>query len=229
METGKLSQENRRLMVGSACYFAIGLSEVLCEYFEFRDAIAVLKPMIPLFLMGLYWQTSERRHWLFFFAMSCSMLTNLFFLGTNSNYLFYAVIVFTFHRFAVIVYTLRLLQTRDYIPILIGSVPFFCLFSYVFKFANNVSTVMYLMIVLQNILISVFGGIALSNYIMKEDTKNSWLYMSGLLFVILQFVIFIERYYLLIFILRPIAMLLNVFAFYCFYRFVLSVESSNND
>jgi len=213
----------------SIIYFVIGITEVIAEFFAFNQAIIILKPLIPLMLMIVYRMTSTEQNPLFFATMFFSFLTNLLFLPIGPDVLFYAVIAFTVHRILFIYCIVKMLKIKDFIPIAIGFVPFFFLFSYVFKFADEVSNTMYAMIILQNFLISALGGIALSNYIMKDDSKNSWLYMCGLLFVLLQFVIFIERYYIMISIFRPIAMLLNVSGFYCFYRFFISTETSNNN
>ncbi len=177
----------------------------------------------------MYWMTSPKRDLLFFLTMFFSVLTNMFFVSKGKEFLFYALIVFTLHRIFLLYFVFLLLKIRDFIPIMIGFLPFFFLFSYIFKFGDEVPQHMYAIIVVQNVLISLFGGIALSNYIMNDNSKNSWLYLSGLLFVLLQLVVFIEKYYLYIAIFRPIAMFLNICAFYCFYRFVLSMENSNNN
>ena len=79
---------------------------------------------------------------------------------------------------------------------------------------------------------SVLAGIALSNYVMNDNKQNSILLISTFLFVLLQFVIFIERYFQLIElkeIFRPMAMTLNVFAFYTLFRYMIAAENLNND
>lgn len=217
------------LLKTSRIYFAVGICEVLAECLEYIPAILVLKPLVPLVLMLVYRKTSRRQHPLFYLTMFFSFLTNIFFLPVFPDFLFVALIAFTLHRIVLLTYVIKIVKIKDYFPLIIGFIPFFCLFSYVFKFAGDVPEIMYGIIVLQNIMISLLGGIALSNYIVNDNGKNSWLYMSGLLFVLLQFVIFIERYYITIAIFRPLAMALNVCAFYCFYRFILSTEKSYDD
>lgn len=79
---------------------------------------------------------------------------------------------------------------------------------------------------------SIFAGIALSNYVMNDNKQNSILLISAFLFVLLQFVIFIEKYFLIYElkeIFRPMAMLLNVFAFYTLFRYIIETEKLNND
>jgi hypothetical protein len=87
-------------------------------------------------------------------------------------------------------------------------------------------------LILQNILISVFAGISLSEYVMNDNKQNSILLISAMLFVMLQFAIFIEKYYLnneYSYVLRPLSMALNGLAFYSFYKYVIEAEKSNNN
>ena len=65
-----------------------------------------------------------------------------------------------------------------------------------------------------------------------QRPKNSILLISALLFVMLQFVIFIEKYYLkneYQEVLRPLAMTLNALAFFSFYKYVIEAEKLNNN
>ena len=90
----------------------------------------------------------------------------------------------------------------------------------------------YYLIVFHNLIAAILGGIAISNYIMNDTKQNSLLLISVLLFLGLQLVIYIEKYYLAeshSLFLRPLAMTLNIFAFYTFYKFVISSEKLDHD
>jgi hypothetical protein len=85
----------------------------------------------------------------------------------------------------------------------------------------------YYLLVIQNVLISLFAGISLSSYVMNDNKQNSILLISALLFVMLQFAVFIEKYFLTnefqeFF--RPLAMTLNTLAFFTFYKYVINAE-----
>jgi UDP-N-acetylmuramyl pentapeptide phosphotransferase/UDP-N-acetylglucosamine-1-phosphate transferase len=86
-------------------------------------------------------------------------------------------------------------------------------------------------IIIQNLLISLFAGTALSSYFMNDNKQNSVLLISALLFVMLQFVVFVEKYFLVnefeeLF--RPLAMTFNALAFFSFYKYIVIAEKSNN-
>ena len=223
---------NRSVNILTAMYFAVAIIEVIAELFSYDPLIFVLKPLMPFLLIVLYFQTSKRRLPLYFIAMFFSIVTNLLFIPDTTSMLFMGVIAFTFHRIAAIWLVLNLLKPTDYIPIVIATIPFLLIFFYLLAISTEIPADTYLILVVQNFLIAFFGGIALSNYIMNDNKKNSWLLISGLLFVSLQFIIFLEKYYLSdvsLGIFRPIAMGLNTFAFYTFYEFVVATERSDNN
>jgi hypothetical protein len=222
---------NRLTNVLIVSYFLVAMGEIVSELFFYTPLIVVFKPLMPIVLMVLYWFSSQRRHPLFFIAMLLSSMTNILFIPSNPNMLFFGIIVFMIHRIIVLVLIFKMVRVKDNIPVAIGTVPFMLVFFYMLA-SSDVPSNSFVLLIIQNILISIFGGIAVSNYMMNDDKKNSWLLICGMLFVALQFIVFVEKYYLIGFspeILRPIAMGLNAFAFFTFYEFIMAMEKSNDN
>ena len=215
----------------TVAYFVVAITEIMAELFSYKPLIMIVKPLMPILLMVLYWIASERKHPLFFIAILFSVITNVLFIPDDPRMLMYGIVAFMIHRIVILWYIFRLVKITDYIPVLIATIPFLLIFFYLLA-SSEVPENSFILLVIQNILISIFGGIALSNYIMHDNKRNSWLLICGLLFVALQFIVFIEKYYLsglspAIF--RPIAMGLNAFAFYTFYEFVCAIEKSDDN
>ncbi|MEM0543369.1 lysoplasmalogenase family protein [Flavobacterium sp. j3] len=213
-------------------YFVIALGEIIAEYFLFKPALFVLKPLIPVLLLVLYWIASEKKNTFFILAVLFSAITNILFIPNTEKCLFYGIISFTIFRMLSICLVFYLQKIKDYVPLLIATAPFLLIFSYLFTETPDIPENSIYIIIFQNILISIFAGVALSSYVMNDNKQNSILFISALLFVMLQFVVFIEKYFLTneyqqLF--RPLAMTFNVFAFYSFYRYVINAEESNND
>lgn len=212
-------------------YFAVALTEIMAELFEMKLLIYVLKPLMPVMLMILYATASKVRNPLFFITLFFSVVTNILFIPNDQVTLFYGIIAFMLHRLVILYYIIKLLRIKDYIPVFIATIPFMIVFFYLLA-SSEVPQNSFVILIFQNILISILGGIALSNYIMHDNKKNSWLLICGLLFIGLQFIVFIEKYYLSglsLTIFRPIAMGLNAFAFYTFYEFVNAIEKSDEN
>ena len=227
-----LAKNDRILKLCYVGYFLVALLEIIAEFYNYQPAIVVLKPMIPALLMLFYWYVSPKRNILFFLALFFSIVTNLLFIPDTREMLFFGVITFMIHRIFIIWLIVKLLHIRDFIPPVIATIPLLLIFCYLLSITNGIPENSFWLLIIQNILIAILGGIALSNYMVEDNKRNSWLLICGLLFVALQFIVFIERYYLsgispMIF--RPIAMVLNAAAFYTFYRFVLATECSDND
>jgi UDP-N-acetylmuramyl pentapeptide phosphotransferase/UDP-N-acetylglucosamine-1-phosphate transferase len=210
----------------------IAFFEVVAEYFESRPIICTLKPGLPLFLILLYCIESDKKDFVFITALLLSSLTNILFIPDTANYLFYGVMVFTIHRMLVIYLILVHQKQKDYIPIIIATAPFLLIFFYLFSETIEIPENSIYILIFQNLLISLFAGIALSSYVMNDNKQNSILLISALLFVMLQFVIFIEKYFLVnefeeLF--RPLAMALNALAFFTLYKYIVTAEKSNNN
>ena len=105
------------------------------------------------------------------------------------------------------------------------------IFFYLFFASTDVPENSYELLILLNVMGAILGGIGISNYILNDNKQNSLLMISVLMFLGLQMVVYVERYYLAsIFLecIRPLAMLLNVLAFYIFYKYVIAAESNDN-
>jgi hypothetical protein len=209
--------------------FIVALIEVIAEYFRLLPLIYILKPLISIVLMVLYWHSSPKRDILFFLTITTSLITNVLFIPNDLKLIFIGLIVFGFHRLINIFYILKVMKTKDFIPVILGSVPFLIIFFYIFFDTDLLTKEVYYIMIIHNSLISLLGGIALSHYIMNDSTRSSWLLICVLSFVTLHFIIFIEKFYIQLQIFRPIAMSLNAFAYYAFYKFILIIERSNSN
>ncbi|MBF6607662.1 MAG: hypothetical protein ITG00_02870 [Flavobacterium sp.] len=213
-------------------YFVIASIEVIAEVFVYTPLIIIFKPLIPLTLIVLYLAASETRNPLMVLALSLSLLTNLLFIPDTDEMLFYAIIAFLVHRVLVIYLIALLVKINDLVPMVIATIPFMLIFFYLFLITDEIPENSFFILIIQNLLIAVLGGIAVSSYVMSDNKASSWLLLCGLLFVLLQLIVFIERYYLSHLspaILRPLAMGLNVFAFFALCQFVIVAERSDDN
>lgn len=209
-------------------YFINAVIEVIAESISYKPIIYITKPLIPFLLMILFYYTSEKKSILFFLIMFFSLVTNLLFIPNSEQSLFYGVISFTFHRIFLLILIFKIVKIKDFIPFVLATLPLLFIFFYLFA-ASDVPDNSYYLIVFHNLIASVLGGVAISNYIMKDDKQNSLLLISVLLFLGLQLVIYIEKYYLSgthSHYLRPLAMSLNILAFFVFYKFVIESEKT---
>lgn len=216
----------------TVCYFLIAFFEVIAEYFTNRTLICILKPIIPLFLIAIYSIESNKKNVLFIVALLLSLITNILFIPNTPTYLFYGLLVFTVHRITIIYLIFSLQKVNDSIPLIIATTPFLLIFFYLFLETVEIPPNSIYLIIFQNLLISMFAGIALSSYFINDNKQNSVLLISALIFVMLQLVVFVEKYFMInefeqLF--RPLAMTFNALAFFSFYKYVIIAEKSHKD
>lgn len=210
-------------------YFLNALTEIVAEFFAFSPVIYITKPLIPFILMLLYYVASTEREVLFFITMFFSAVTNLLFIPKSEQYLFYGIIAFTIHRVLMLIFIFKILKNIKIIPLVLTTIPLILIFFYLFIESAYVPANSFYILIFQIILIAIFGGAALSSYIIEDSRENSYLMICGLLFVGLQLVLYVEKYFLYaipIISLRPIAMSLNVLAFFSFYKYVIVAEET---
>jgi hypothetical protein len=223
---------NPNVKIITILFFVIALLEVVTEALGIKKLLFIIKPLLPLLLIFLYHYESIKRDKIFYFVMFLSLITNLLFIPDHPKYLFYGILVFTLFRIMTIYLLIIHLKSKDYIAILIATIPFLLIFFYILSETPSIPEESYYVIFFQNFLISIFSGIALASYVLKDNKQNSVLMISAMLFMLLQIVVFIEKYFLVNMyqsILRPLAMSLNVLAFFSFYKFVVISEKLDKD
>jgi hypothetical protein len=216
----------------TACYFVIAFVEVIAEYYFCLPILFIFKPLMYVPLVFLYWKNSKERSSIFFVIIFFLLITNVFFIPNTEGMLYIGALAFLFHRVLMILYILRLSKLRDYFPLLIAVIPFLFFFFYLLSISGELPKNSLVVLVLQNILMSILGGMILSFFMMNDNFNNSWLLIFGLLSVSVYFVIFVEKVYLnhlSLIVFRPLAMILNTMVYYTFYRFVMEFENENTD
>jgi hypothetical protein len=213
-------------------YFVVAAIEVSAEIFSYKPVLFAFKPLVSLLLMFLYWKSSVQRNLLFFLVIFFSLVTNIFFIPNTEKMLFIGLIVFSVHRILTIFYLIKLTKLKDCIPLLIATIPFLFFFFYLLSISGEMKESRHIVLIIQNILVSILGGITISDYMMNYNRKNPWLLIFGLLSVTLYFIVFIEKYYLSDLspaIFRPIAMILNTAVYFTFYKYVIVTERLNDN
>ncbi|MBP2281880.1 hypothetical protein H4V97_000198 [Flavobacterium sp. CG_23.5] len=121
---------------------------------------------------------------------------------------------------------------KDFMPIVIAIIPFILIFSYLLSISDEIPENSYYPLVAQNILVSILGGVILSNYFMNQTRNTPWLFIFGLLSTAMYFTVFIEKCFLFNLpptFFTPLGMILYVSSYYAFYKFVIDTERMDVD
>jgi len=211
----------------SSFYFIIALYEILA-YSIFNETLVFSTISIPVLLIALYFLSSAKRNFLFFSILFFLLIESAWMLLYDSRFSV-GIICSSIQKIALIILIFKLIKERNYLYLSIVSFAFLLIFLYLFSTTSETSYVDFKFLMLQNILTSVLGGIAVSSYMIDDNRKNSWLLISILLFIGLRFMLFIQSFYLTdltLPVIKPIIITLNIFAYFTLYKFVIEAEKN---
>jgi hypothetical protein len=212
-------------------FFSVAGIQLFAELFEVSLLSIVTRLLLPIVLGFLYFSVSNKNNLLFYLLLSLLLVSNVFFYFRDTPLFYFGVLAFILLRIVAIIIILSATKQNNYLQIVIASFPFLVIFFYLISVTNEITDVEFNTLILQSILISLLAGISTATYFKNENRQNSWLLISTLLFIGLRFIVFIERFIisdLTLLFNRPISVILNTFAFYTFYKFVITAELDKN-
>lgn len=226
-----LTKKNNNLInILIIVYFAIALFEAIAELVLFTPMMLFSRIAIPIVLIILYKVSSEKPSFWFYLLLSLFLFTNVLFFFKDSPLILTAKMISILQRILMLLLIFKLTPKKKYSHMLLASIPFLLIFFYLNSTTNGIAEVGFNTVIVQSITISLIGGVSLAAYLKIDNRQNSWLLISTLLFIGLQFVAFIERYYSSIIslsVFSPIGVVLNTFGFFTFYKFVVAAEKQD--
>lgn len=197
--------------------FLVLFDNLFVEYF--------LKIISMLSLALLYFKKSSRKNKWYFSALLFATVSNLFFISDDISSLTLGMFAYLFYRLLTIIIVVKTTQKCYLLSVIIGTILFLTPLIY-FIILNQGSFEQSLIPAVVNVvLISILGGLSVSNYLMEEGVKNTWLLISTILFAFLAVIFVIQKYYLFIPLLDSLRVIVLMGAHYIFYRYVLLSES----
>lgn len=225
MENKELKKETSvEINILILLFFVTTFAEVIAEFFSNSLFIYLLKSLLSPILILIYWKSSKIRNMYFIVALLFVMMSNLFFVSKDFISLLIGSIFFLFYRILIIYLVIKIVRIKNYLPVLLGSIPFGIIFLYVTSLTiDELGSELYIYII-QVIFMSFLGGFSLANYVIDNSKMNYWLFISCILFAVTHFILILKTYYLPIDIFQPIVMLIYGFAQFSMYKFIILSE-----
>ena len=221
----KISSETNILIV---LFFLVSLSEVIAEYFEYRNFIFLFKVLLMPILIILYWGTSSVRNPFYLVALFFAFIANILFIYREDfDYIILGATSFLVFRIITIYLIMKTIKIKRYFPVIIGSLPFVFIYFYLTCLTIDELGDGLLIYTVQVVFMSYLGGLSVGSYMINDNRKNYWLLISTLLFTVNQILLVLKFFYLSVIIFQPISMALYCFAQYGFYKFVILSEEKN--
>jgi len=215
---------NRYFKIGSSIFILLVFLLIPVVFFEFKTFEYILKSISIPILMILYIATSKRKDKFYLIALLCAAISNILFISTNADLLNYGLIAFLIYRIITIFLVVKASPKLSFFTVGIGSVFFLFPLLYFIVLTQTSLGQSFFVAIVNVILVSILGGLSLSNYLMEEGFKHTWLLISTFLYTIIVFLFVIQKYYIFIPIFQPIRVLVLMSAHYFFYLYILMSE-----
>ncbi|AEW85249.1 hypothetical protein B0A78_13760 [Flavobacterium columnare NBRC 100251 = ATCC 23463] len=142
------------------------------------------------------------------------------------------MIAYLINRLLSLILVYKSITRKEPIPIAISTIPFLFFYLYIIFLFKDFYTYNFLVLLFNGLLMSLLGGLSLSNYYLENkdvNNKNYFLLISTISFVMQNLIFILQKYYTLERLFEPINIILNTLSLYIFYRFIiLSEECKNN-
>lgn len=206
-------------------FFILSLFEIVGEFMYNDLIISLTKPLLLPLLIIVYWYNSNKISKVYIIALVLNWCANILFLSIVSNLIFVATLLFMLSRLFILLTVYEKLKGLNLLPIIIGSIPFLFLFTYlIYLIFDEIHGSTVPVVLLQCCIMSIIGGFALANYVMKNDEASKYLLVGSLFFALNIFALGVKYYYLDLGFLKPVSMLFFLSGHFIFLRFVVISE-----
>lgn len=206
-------------------YFAIGIAEIIAEFYQNVLFIYILKPFILPVLGFIYVRSSLHINKFYLLALFFNLISNVFFITKDFNSILIGSIFHSLHRIFIILIIFKKIKIKNYFIVFLGSLPFAFIFGYTAFLTQEQLNDSILIYIFQSLILCIMGGLSVSNYIFENDKKSLYLLGSATVFELTQMLFVIRLYYLSIDIFQPLLMLLFILAQFLFYQFLIQSEN----
>lgn len=213
-------------------YFATTFIELASGFFGFRPLVLLCRIAAPFLLIAIYRLNAIRVNPMVYTLFGLLLMTNVLFFYKESPYFSIALVISVVQRLVMLLIVFQTMMQLRYVTAFLASIPFLAIFYYLNSITSEFTLFEFNTLFFQSILISLLGGLSVSGYLRNDNRQNSWLLISILLFVGLQFVLFIERYFFTVISLRVFGLIgavLNAVGFFTFYKFVNAAEKEKKE
>ena len=209
----------------SIIYFMAMVILAFAIYYDNEIVTYINRIICMLLIFIIYFLNSFKKDKIYLYSLICCFISVLLFFDQTEKGVLSAGLFFIIYRVLMIKIVLKKAKKVRMIPIFLGSLPFLSFLSYIIFLTHSSLGNNFYPAVIHVLLISLLAGIVLSNYILEDDVRNTWLLTSMLFFTTMIFVFIIERYYLEIELFSPLRSITFFAGQYLFLRYILLSEN----
>ena len=221
----KKLKTNGLLFALTFLYFTLSFVEIFAEFYKIPTVILATKPLLMPLLIAIYCHTSKKINVIYLVSLVALWIGNIVFITKSAEAVTIGTALFTFYRILIIFLVVKMTRLPGVIPILLGSLPFLFLNLFLMNITFEELGNSFYLFAVHSIFTTIFGGIALGNYMFHSNKANMYLLVSTMLYTFMQFLFIIRVFLLSLNIFQPLGMLLFISSQYLLYRFFILEEA----
>jgi hypothetical protein len=174
--------------------------------------------------------SSQKASKIYCIALVLNWFANIFFISKDVDFITIASLLFMLSRIFILIKVYHEVKFPSFFPLIIGTIPFLFLFTYLNQLIfENIDFNTMIIVFLQSLIVSIFGGLSIGNYVMKNDVSSILLLVAALFFTLNIFLLGIKFYYLDLTFLKPLSMIFFLAGHFTLLKFVLSSEKERKE
>lgn len=195
----------------------------ICSFLNFSTAETIFWfSRIPLLII-LYLITGKQNIY-YISSLLLYQLASYLFASGNPDIFIYGSISSVGYKFLLLLILLPLITKENRLAISLACLPFFVLFLYIIELVLHSLGDSLLIWILNALITSIIGGIAIIHYINNHDLKGYWLLISSILFIIQIGAFFINKFYIKSEAIYQMVIFFYGLSHFTFYKFMILKE-----
>lgn len=206
-------------------FILFSIIEIVAEFTDNQVISTIFKPLLLPILLWIYLLSTKKASKIYGIGLILNWLANIFFISKDIDFITTASLLFMLSRIFILIKVYYEVKFPSFFPLVIGTIPFLFLFTYLNQLIfENIDFNTMIIVFVQSIIVSIFGGLAIGNYVMKNNISSILLLVAALFFTLNIFLLGIKFYYLDLIFLKPLSMVFFLAGHFALLKFVLSSE-----
>lgn len=195
----------------------------ICSFLEFKSAETIFWfSRIPLLLI-LYFITGKR-NLIYILSLLLYQLASYLFASGNPDLFLYGSFSSIGYKFLLLLLLLPLITKENRLAVGLAFLPFFVLYLYIIELVLHSLGDSLIIWILNALITSIIGGIAIIHYHNNYDLKGYWLLISSILFIIQIGAFFINKFYIKSEAIYQMVIFFYGLSHFTFYKFMILKE-----
>ena len=195
----------------------------ICSFLKFTTAETVFWfSRIPL-LLFLYLITGKKNS-IYISSLLLYQIASCLFASGNQDLFIYGSFSSIGYKFLLLLILLPLITKENRLAIALACLPFFILYLYIIELVLHSLGDSLIIWILNALITSIIGGIAIIHYNNNYDLKSYWLLLSSILFIIQIGAFFINKFYIKSEAIYQMVIFFYGLSHFTFYKFMILKE-----